>query len=331
MIYILYGEDDFSMKEALDRIKADSAQDSLGEADITTFEGSKLTYDELINACNTMSFLSPRRLVIVEGLLSRFEQSGKRGGGKAKPRQQNEWESLKNVTMPDSTVLIFLDGKLSKNNPLLKGLAKTAEVREFKSLSMKSGAPELSDWIRSRVRANAGEISPRSVQLLIDLIGNNLWVLSNEINKLCLYTGGRRIEESDINAVVSHAREANVFHLVDAIVQRRHGNAARILHQLLNEGAAPPYLLFMITQEFRLLIQVRELAAQRLGASEIGSRIGEYKTWKMEKLLKQTGNYSESILSNTYRRLLEADLSIKSGIMEGEEALDLLVADLCKR
>ena len=219
----------------------------------------------------------------------------------------------------------MFDGKVSKSKPLLKNLAPVAQVREY----VPPRGMELQNWIRSRVTGNGCEISPVALRLLTDLIGNNLWILSNEIDKLCLYAKERRIEEADVNLLVSYARESNVFAMVDAIVQRRLGMASRLKHQLQDEGSAPPYLLYMITRQFRLLIQAKMLSTQRLPMSTIGSKLGLPSGFVLEKTLEQARGYSLGRLKDTYRKLLETDLSIKTGAVDGEVALDLLITELC--
>jgi len=52
--------------------------------------------------------------------------------------------------------------------------------------------------------------------LLARLVGGNLWAMSSEIDKLALYTLGRRIEVEDVKKITSSAQEANIFALVDA-------------------------------------------------------------------------------------------------------------------
>lgn len=328
MLYILYGEDSFSIRESLTKIKADCGGAELGESNTILLEGDKVSLNELVSICNTMSFLAPKRLVMVENLLARFEPKGKRRGGD-QLSQLKDWSALAEnaVSMPESTVLVLVDGKLSRANPLLKKLSPLAKVREY----MPPKGMELQNWIRARVAGNGCEISPSALGLLTDLIGGNLWILSNEIDKLCVHAGERRIEEADINSLVSYARESNVFAMVDAIVQRRLGVASRLIHQLLNEGSAPPYLLYMMTRQFRLLVQAGRLMAQGLPASAIGTKIGETTDWRLEKVLKQARGYSLERLEESYRRLLETDLSIKTGTVDGAVALDLLITDLCGR
>ncbi|MFP4641294.1 MAG: DNA polymerase III subunit delta [Dehalococcoidia bacterium] len=325
MLYILHGEDDFSIKEMFSTIK-DECGGIDAQADITWFEGNKMNLNQLVNACNSVSFLSPKRLVVVEGLLGQFERGNKRRRGQS--IDLKEWEALPDSVsgMPQSTILVLTEGKISRDNPLLKKLSPVAEVREFQPLR----GDRLREWVLSRVTSRGGDISDSALSLLIDFIGNNLWILANEIDKLCLYVEDRRIEEADVRSLVSYARESNIFATVDAIVQKRLGLASQFLQQLLDEGTPPAYLLYMITNEFRLLIQAKQLTSQKIPKNTIGSKIGEFKDWKMDKILRNARGYSFERLEGIYRRLLDTDLSIKTGAMEGELALHLLVSDLCK-
>jgi DNA polymerase-3 subunit delta len=315
LLYILYGADDFSLGEALQELKGE-----LGVADIAFFEGQKLSLDELITTCDTMPFLAAKRLVIVEGLLSRFERKGKQ------PPELAQWRGLReySAAMPPSTELVLVDGKLRKDNPLLKELAPRSKVRAFPPLRR----AELYSWIRSRVRKVGGNISPAALRLLADLIGENLWVLSIEIDKLCLYARGRRIEEEDVRLLVSYAREANIFALVDAIVQKRMAVASQLLHQLRAEGAAAPYLLFMLTRQFRLLIRAKELGSQA-SSTELAAKLG-LPDYLLPRVLGQAQGYSTEELKGLYHRLLDVDVLIKTGRMKDELALDLLVIELCQ-
>jgi len=315
LLYILFGGDEFSLREELEKIK-----DGLGDRDslasnTTVFEGHKLRLNQLMDACLAMPFLGSHRLIIVEGLLGRFEEGGE------------EWLALKEqvATMPQTTVLVLVDGQIKRGNALLRGLAPLASVKEFPLLK---GAA-LEGWIRKRVARGGGTISPQAVRLLATQVGENLLVLASEIEKLLLYTLGRRIEEGDVRGVVSYAREASVFSMVDALVEGRASRAATLIHQLLQEGVTAPYLLVMITRQLRLLLQAKELSLKGMAVSEIKKRLGLASDYTLTKALEQSKRYSMRRLEQVYRKLLETDLSIKRGIWKGELALDLLVAELC--
>ena len=338
MIYVLYGRDEFSLHEELKRIKASLGDSESLATNTTVFEGKQVSLGQLLDACMALPFLGTSRLVIVEGLLTRFERGARTSkdsdGGEAEDEPvaatkgaKKEWDELKKRVggMPPTTVLVFVDGEIGKGNTLLKQLAPLAEVREFPVLR---GA-ELGGWIRARVKSGAGTISPDAAKMLALFVGDNLAVLASEIDKLILYAAGRRIEDKDVKEVVSYAREANVFAMVDALIEGRSAAAAPILQQLLDEGAAAPYLLYMITRQVRLLVQIKELSNQKRNRNEIRERLAIASDFVLNKALEQSRNYSMERLEQIYRKLLETDIAIKQGTWKGELALDLLVAELC--
>ena len=83
-----------------------------------------------------------------------------------------------------------------------------------------------------------------------------------------------------------------------------------MLHQHFLEGAAAAYLLFMLTAEFRLLLQAKMLKSQKVPLKEISGRVGEHRDWKLEKMLRQSEGYSLARLDKTYRRLLETESAL---------------------
>jgi DNA polymerase-3 subunit delta len=333
MLYILHGPDDFSLREELGRIKNGLGDREALDSNTTFFEGKQVGLHQLMDACMALPFLGTHRLIIVEGLLSRSSNSSKGDDGDESEEKQGrkkgkgEWKALKDCVggMPPSTVLVLVDGEVNKTTALYKGLAPLAEVKEF---PLRRGR-ELREWIKGRVRQGGGTISSDAVNVLASMVGENLWVLASEIEKLLVYTAGRPIDQEDVEEVVSYARESNVFTMVDAIIEGRSARAASLLHLSLEEGAAPPYLLFMITRQLRLLVQSKELSMQRCRRADIKSQLGITKDFVLDKALEQGHHYSMERLEHVYRQLLETDRSIKRGLIKGEMALDLLIADLC--
>ena len=339
MIYILYGHDEFSLHEELNQIKNSLGDREALATNTTEFDGKQVVPSQLLDACKAMPFLGTHRLVIVEGLLSRFEKGtrtakesdGEEEQEKVMPKKgwRAEWGELKQrlPEVPPTTVLIFIDGDINKkrDNLLLKQLAPSAQVRQFSELKGNT----LSEWIRNRVKVGGGVVSPEAVKLLAAYAGDNLWVLASEIDKLLLFTGGRRIEENDVKEVVSYAREANIFTMVDALIEGHSATAVPLMQQMLDEGAAAPYILVMITRQVRLLVQVKDLINQKCNRNEIRERMGINNDFVLNKALEQSRNYSMERLEQIYRKILETDIAIKQGIWKGDLALDLLVAELC--
>jgi DNA polymerase-3 subunit delta len=328
LLYILQGEDDFSLARALDEIKKGLGDSSLLSTNTTLLDGKQLTPDQLRMVVETVPFLAEKRLVIVQGLLGRFESAKPRRGKKSLSSngRDNDVSSFAAAmaNLPESTVLVLTDGRIKSANPLFKQLSG-AKVMAFPLLK----GDILRQWINKEATAQGAAISPQAVDLLARLVGGNLWIMSSEINKLALFASGRRVEEEDIKAVVSSAQEANVFAMVDAILDFKVGVAENLLEQLLQQGASPAYLLVMLSRQVRLVVRAKELRRQRRPETEIQSRLGLKSEYPLRKTLEQAQRYPLERLKLVYKRLLQADLSIKTGRYDGGLALNLLIADLC--
>ena len=331
-LYIFYGEDDFSAREALGQLKAELGASEAMDPNTTVLDGRQLPFGQLTMLCDTLPFLAGRRLAVVEGLLGRFEdrpdrRPGPRASRAGGARELGEWAGLADYVgmMPPSTALVLLDGRLSPRNPLLRQLRGVAQVRDFPPLR---GA-QLQDWIRARAVQVGGRIAPGAARLLANHVGGNLRLLHEETRKLALYAGARPVQEEDVRQLVSYAREASIFVLIDAMIERRRGDAMRSLQQLLKQGAAAPFIVTMLARQLRLMVQAKVLTEEGASDAELGAALGTPSEFVLRKTLQQSQAYTLPELKGLYQRLLEADLAIKTGAMIEEElTLEVLVAEV---
>jgi len=331
LLYILFGQDSFSLRESLEEIKRDLGDPELLATNTTILDGQQLTLEQLKTVSETIPFLAEKRLVIVQGLLERFEPKGRparqRRTKKASEGQNNHKSFSAYISqIPDSTVLVLIGNRVSTNNPLLRALSTKAQVKTFPLLKN----TRLYHWIQKRVTQEGGSISSSAVNLLAELVGNNLWIMASEINKLVLFTAGRPIEEEDVRAVVSYAQETNVFAMVDAILELKAGMAEQRLQQLLISGAAPAYLMVMLSRQVQRIVRAKELRNQGKSEAEIQDKLNLTSGFTLRKVLGQADRYSMTRLKEVYHKLLETDLSIKTGKYQGKLALNLLIAELCQ-
>ncbi len=333
MIYILSGQDDYSVAQALENIKKELGDEASLAMSTTTLDGQQITHEELKNVCETIPFMTGKRLVIVEGLLGRFEpgtRTRRQTKTTKKSKKQEEAEVFSNYPtggIPETTILVFTEGVVSGDNPILKALAGKATTRNF---SLPRDV-KLREWVQKRVREEGGVISPPAVQLVTRLVGSNLWIMTSEIEKLLLYTNGRKIEEKDVQAVVGYNQQATVFNLVDVILEFKAQQAEKMLEHLFRSGVAPVYLLFMIARQVQMIVRVKELNRKRFTNREMQGKLGVSSEWVLKKTLEQASRYSLSRLKDVYQKLLDTDVSIKTGKMDAELALNVLVAVLCQQ
>ena len=227
-------------------------------------------------------------------------------------------------------VMVFVEVRpLPAQHPILQ-LAQ----REEEGYAKRFDPPDtraLPRWIEQRVRRHGGRIEPRATRQLAAVIGGDLRLLDQEIAKLAIYTAAERaITTADVDAVVPYAQAAIVFDLVDALGRRDGRTAAQTLHRLLDAGEHPLGLLGMIVRQFRLLAQVQELKAEGATPRDVAQALRLH-PFPARKLYNQATHFTAAQLETVYRHLLDTDVAIKSGEIEAEVALDLLVAGLAER
>jgi len=315
--YVFHGTDEFTRAETLADFKRKLGPPDTVDLNTTILEGKSLTLAELHHACDAIPFLADKRLVIVEGMLSRLAS------------RKEELAALADYlpTLPETTRLVFVERKaLPARHPIVK-LARREErgyVKQFDPPDVKT----LPRWIEQRVRKHGGEIERQAAHQLAAVVGAELRLLDQEIVKLVTYTNAERaITKQDVDTTVPYAQEAIVFDLVDALGRRDGRTAAQTLHRLLDAGEHPLGLLAMIARQFRLLIQVKELKEGGATSRDAAQKLGLH-PFPARKLYNQATYFTGAQLEAVHRHLLDTDVAIKSGKIEAEVALDLLVAGL---
>jgi DNA polymerase III subunit delta len=324
MFYIFYGQEELLRAEAVAGLRARMAEEDLGELNTASLDGRDLPLEELINACNTLPFLTQRRMIIVHDMLQRYDRAA------SAPEAQRLADYL--PSMPDTTRLVFVEsGALAKNNQLLaraKGLSG-ATIREYAPFPPES--EELRRWVAQRARTHGVATEPQAVRLLIELVGNNLRSLDQELAKLAGrldYAGAVRAE--DVRALVSPSPQADIFGMVDALGVGNHDAALRLFHTLLADDAKPLYLLAMISRQIRLILAAKDLQEnERLDRAALAKRLG-VPPFVAEKLLEQSRLFSFQDLHKLLERVLEVDQGIKTGQIEPVLSLELLILAMCQ-
>jgi DNA polymerase-3 subunit delta len=327
--HLIYG-DSFLVPRRLTELVSELGADDVLDANRHRLVGPQVKPGELLGVCNALPFMDAYRLVIVEGLLTTAETKAGRGRpARREPASESkagsEWQVLAEAVpnMPDTTVLVLIDGPLSANNSLLRMLRPVCQPEE---LSAPSGEA-LARWIKDSAQAKGSAISPSAIRSITDLVGNDLWTLDQELEKLSLYASGREIEEADIQKMVSQVREASIFAAVDAMIDGRPAAALRLLHQLREDGREAPYIIGMVERQLRMLALARDSMDKGVPRNEIGGRLGTSSDFVVRKTLEQAQRHSWQDIVQRYNRLLEADLAIKQGQMEPELALELMVGE----
>jgi DNA polymerase III subunit delta len=342
MFYLLHGEDEFSNRERLKKLR----QEGDFGFNQDTYSGAEADLKTIVMNSETLPFLSAQRLIVIDGLpkkkrgetsaqtnassSSSAEETSKGGRGKKGKKTTKtggragfEKELAEHIaTMPETTQLILIvEETLDGGNVLVKAAEQHGKLIQ----SMLPKGATLDRWITQRAKTNDVKITTEATQLLTNFIGNNLRLLANEIDKLAMYVGtGKTIGAEDVRRLSAQVQEARIFDLTDALAQRNRKQALNILHDLLADGEPPLKLISTITSQVRSLLLVKELSQKGMRTPQIASQLG-LAPFIVDKSYRQVNNFSLTQLENVYHQLLETDAALKRSRLTPEMALDFLV------
>ena len=216
---------------------------------------------------------------------------------------------MKKFVKSEDVILLCQEGEIPEN-AFFKALKKQGECQEFSLLK----GQQLRNWVKRKFGKQS--IDKRALDRLIDMVGNNLWQMSNEIKKLSDYRSGQIIQLKDIELLVKPKIEADIFKTIDAIALKDKKTALSLIHKHLERGDNHLYLLAMISFQFRNLLTVKS-----------GAKLKAH-PYVLQKTIRQARYFSFDELKKIYRRIFQADLDIKTGRLDPDTALDLFISGI---
>lgn len=328
LVYLIHGDDTFAMSGFIKQMLARMGDPAMADLNTTRLDGRSASDVQINDALMSMPFLAERRLVILSNPLARL-------GSK---NAQAHFMTLLD-TLPPTTALVLLveDEFLGKNkgwNTLkekhwLNTWKETAGERVHYQLCQLPEQANMPRWITKKAKELGGEFAPDAAHLLADFVGNHTRLATQEIIKLLTFVDTQRpVTLDDVQDLSVPGNQANIFEMADAITEGQAQKAFNLLHDLMQEHGAFE-LFFMIVRQFRLLLQARELLDEGGQPAQMASELHVH-PFVAGKLARQAPRFSLTALESIYHRLHETDRAIKTGQMEAEVALDLLLADLVR-
>jgi len=325
VLYLLYGPDQFRAREELRAIRGSLDRDGNLAHNTVRLDGKTVTAPELRAACHTASFFAESRLVIVEGLMSRLGAGGRRGrrGRSGAPSDLDEFVDVL-TSLPATTTAVLLDEHAAAG--FLEAVGDRATARQFTILR---GA-ELRAWAAARARSQGASFAPGALDRLASLIdGHHLGELASEIDKLATYAQGRQITAEDVDELASAAVQYQFWDLTDAVIEGRADRALGVLQRMDARDQPPQLLSYMLVRQYRHLLLAQAMLREGLGAPQIGAQLG-LRDFPLRKVIEQASRYPADGLERAYRRLLESDVAVKTGVLEADAALEMLIVELAE-
>jgi DNA polymerase III subunit delta len=313
-VYLFHGDDDY-LKDDKIRALIDRATDpGTRDFNLEVRRAAETDAGALGLALDSLPMMAERRVVIIRDVTT-FKKDARAVLAKYLERPAA------------GTLLVLVAGSGTKPDAALIDAATTVEFRPLND-------SELAKWVAHHATALGMTIDERAAELLCSATGNDLALLSSEMDKLRSYTNGGSIDEAAIEAIVGVRHGETLGDLLNLVAQRNSVNAIALLERVLAQpkttGVSIVMALTTQTLAIAWLLAARErglaqhqFESQLFGllkenpSSLVGRPWGEaVKAW-----VHAVRHWDAAACDRAIALLLAADLALKDTRISSEEQL----------
>ncbi|MCG2709768.1 MAG: DNA polymerase III subunit delta [Thermodesulfovibrionales bacterium] len=229
--YLLYADNEYPIEEALSAVKRTIPEAEMA-FNFNVFDmdsaDSIPTAGEITDTLNTVSFFGSRRYVVVRNLQ------------RISTKEFKKFQSYIANPSPNSVFLMSYTGTLKKE--------MKESTKGLKTICLDIRENDLPVWIKEKIRQKGITIKDDAVGYLIGVVGNDIGLLSSEVEKLASF-GNETITISGIKEIVEGSRDYSVFDLTNALREKNIEKVFRI-YRTLSETTEPYNLLGAINWHY---------------------------------------------------------------------------------
>ena len=360
-MYLIGGDDEFSIKETAAKLAPTLAPKTAGEFGVEILEGETNNQDQALKllarlneALATVGFFGGDKLVWLKSTELLADTVVTRGEAVREALALLN-ERLKRG-LPDGVRLLISAIGCDRRKSLYKTLDKvgTVQLLDAPEEGRGHGDEEIAAFIQGRLRAAGKTMTAEAYETFQQLVALDYRETANEIDKVALYVGDRpEIHQADVRTICSATRQAVIWELSDALGARRLPQAIAALENLLAAGEQPIGVLMLLVAQFRLMLLARDLMDRKLLAPRAGQgggfeyvkafeRLPEAQTahfprtkdgglpnaWRLYRCALAAKNFSVSELVRAMDRLLDANRQLVSTQLDPRLVLEETLAKI---
>lgn len=294
-IYLLYGEESYLKKQYKDRfVKA-----MLPEGDTfnySYYEGKGVNPKEIIDLAETMPFFAERRLIVLENT------------GFLKNACPDLADYVKQ--MPETTNMIFVEEELDKRGKLYKAIKDKGRIVELTRQDERT----LMRWILGMAKKEGKQMTESAVAYFLSKVGNDMENIQKELEKLfCYAINHTEVTIKEIDEICTTQISNHIFDMVDAVASKQQRKALDYYYDLLALKEPPMRILFLLTRQFRILMQIKELEKEGLPPKEMAAKVGI-----MPFLVGKYRAQAKPFSTKELREILEAGVTAEEDVKTGK-------------
>jgi DNA polymerase-3 subunit delta len=301
-VYVLHGDDEFLKRQAqlaIRRLVLGPEDDGFAHSN---YSGDRASWAAVIEDLQTLPFLAPRRLVLIE--------TADPFVSKERAKLEHYFTEVQSKSVVTGVLVLDVQTwtrttKLAKQTPDAWLLVCDAPKSHL-----------LPNWCVQWCQKKHGkQLSAAGAKHLVDLVGTEMGLLDKEMEKLAVYVGTEsRIDTKEVDVLVGQSRAEITWRIFDLISAGEPDKALTFLQRLFDQGEEPMKLLGAFSLQLRRLAQASRLNAQGVSLHESMTRAGIPNFPDARRSAEQQMRHlGRRRLDRLYDWLLETDLGMKGG------------------
>lgn len=304
MITTLTGSNHFLLKAQLDKLVSNFVAEYT-DMGLERLDGQEVEYDRMREALESLPFLASRKLVVL-----RTPSANKQFVEKA----QGLFENLSDITD-----VIVVEPKLDKRLAYYKYLKSKTNFNEFNEQDEQA----MSKWLVQQAFDTGGNVGQSDARYLVERVGLNQQLLSNELEKLVSYNP--QISRQTIDLLTDKTPQSTIFELIDAAMAGRAKQAVELYQDQRKLKVEPQQILAMLVWQLHVLAAVKTAGERDTNDIAGQARLSPFVVRKSQGIARKI---TLSELKTLIREVLELDVALKSQIIDADDALQELILRL---
>ncbi|MGP1370656.1 MAG: DNA polymerase III subunit delta [Eggerthia catenaformis] len=317
MNIVIYGNEKLLMKQQLAKLKKKYHTDEENMSFIVYYL-NETSMSEILSDALTPPFLSEYKMIVLRQPIFLTSE-------KQKEISEEDIIAFIDYLAHDNPTTIFVIYhdvmNFDKRKKAVKALRKYAKFYEIEKVNRH----DLYKLAREAIKKREAIINDDALNLLLERTGDDLEAVSNQVEKLCLYT--KNIQIQDVNRLVSRPIEENVFALTNAILSHDLSQVSFIYHDLMISNHEPIALIALIAHSLRNLYQVKLLERKGYSDKEMVSILG-LNPRAVYPIRMNAKKFEIDDLLYKLHQLSELDVKIKTGMIDKKKGLELFLMSI---
>lgn len=319
-VYVVVGEERYLRRQFVDALKTEVMRGGIAGLNEDEWTAAEVDAAKVVAVAKTMPMLSRCRYVCVTEV-ERWE------GKKDKDDGASALERYLDAPAP-STVLVLCAEKLQAKSKLLTAAKKLGGLVTCDALSKR----DLPAWLSEAAKARSCNIDPSATDLIVEVVGSDLSVLGDLVERLCLFLGGKgTITEETVETLIPVVRPSTVWELVEAVAERNISRALGSLSKIYDPADRGLGIVSVLLWSTRQLVGFE--AARSTGASPAdAAKTANIPPFRIGKVESQLRRLSRTELERWFCVLRDVDLALKGGSKRPAQAiLESAIIELCSQ